>query len=61
MTEWSEARKLAAQYQSPGWAGRGFAMFASTGKNSQQLWDDIHYHENASDDWVADIDRKSVV
>lgn len=41
MTEWPEARQLAAQYQSPGTTGIGFARYASTGTVTPELWENI--------------------
>lgn len=41
MTEWPEARQIAANYQSPGTTGIGFAQFASTGAITPELWDNI--------------------
>ena len=49
MAEWSEARQLAAQYQSPGIAGIGFAKFASTGTVSPELWENIRLTESLAE------------
>lgn len=57
--KWSEARLLAAQYQSSGSTGIGFATFASTGNVTTDLWKNIHYCEAASgsgtEEWAADM------
>jgi hypothetical protein len=57
--KWSEARLLAAQYQSSGSTGSGFATFASTGNVTTELWQNIHYCESASgpgtEEWAADM------
>jgi hypothetical protein len=64
MSEWSNARLLAAEYQSSGWSGIGFARFASAGKNTPELWDNIEYCEReaaagkqGTEDWEADMKR----
>lgn len=60
----SKARELAAQYQSSGWSGIGFAMFASSGKNTPTLWENIEYTEReaeagkpGTEEWAADMVR----
>jgi len=66
MAEWPESRQLAAQYQSPGPAGIGFAQYASSGTVTPELWENITYTENealrrpedpAVEGWAGDMER----
>lgn len=66
MTEWPESRQLAAQYQSPGPAGIGFARYASSGAVTPELWENIRYTEAEADrrpedpaveHWADDMER----
>ena len=53
MAEWPEARQIASNYQSPGATGIGFAVFASTGEVTPELWSNIRYCEtNANQEWA---------
>lgn len=52
--EWSQARQIAANYQSPGSTGIGFAQFASTGTVTPELWENIRYCEAHSDEDYAE-------
>lgn len=62
MAEWPEARQIAANYQSPGATGIGFAVFASTGDVTQDLWDNIRTCERmageyGTEGWADDMAR----
>ena len=46
MTDWPESRQLAAQYQSHGTTGIGFARYASTGTVTPELWENIRFTES---------------
>lgn len=46
MTDWPESRQLAAQYQSPGTTGIGFAQYASSGTVTPELWENILHTES---------------
>lgn len=61
---WTKAQELAAQYQSSGTTGIGFAQFASTGQATPELWDNIEWVEQearAGDEttagWYEDMKR----
>lgn len=41
MTQFTRAHEVASWYQSPGPTGIGFAIFASSGKVTPELWDNI--------------------
>ena len=45
MTQFTRAHEIASWYQSPGPAGIGFAMFASKGTVTPELWDNIEQVE----------------
>lgn len=49
MTEWPKSRQIAAQYQSSGTTGIGFARYASTGTVTPELWDNIRVAESLAE------------
>lgn len=60
MAEWPESRQLAAQYQSPGPNGIGFARYASSGTVTPELWENIRRCEAEADEdyaegWAGDM------
>lgn len=66
MSEWPESRQLAAQYQSAGPTGIGFARYASTGTVTPEFWENIAYTEAeaerrpedpAVESWADDMER----
>lgn len=60
----SKAQEIASWYQSPGPAGIGFAVFASSGKVTPELWENIRRTEReaaegavGSDSWAKDMTK----
>lgn len=45
MTQFTRAHEIASWYQSPGPTGIGFAIFASSGKVTPELWDNMRQVE----------------
>jgi hypothetical protein len=59
MSQFTRAREIASWYHSPGPAGIGFAVFASRGIVTDELWENISRVEReAASDLEPDIETK---
>jgi hypothetical protein len=53
VTEWPKSRQIAAQYQSAGITGIGFARYASSGAVTPELWENIRTAESLAESNVG--------
>lgn len=58
MTQFTRAHEIASWYQSPGPSGIGFAIFASSGKVTPELWDNISRVDREADSLESPTDTE---